>query len=253
MKAYISNGEITLVSEDGAQLRFLAGSALTTLDILEKAKNPYALFQDYKSESFRTLVVSALDRLHKLGKAPAATLLASLDAQQTEKLYLNRDWKLSFELIEGQAVTVFLIESARDLLALELMCVIHRGKLLKKCSCCGNYFFPDGRSDTQYCNRIGKDGYACKKIGANRNYRKQSRADNVKTLYDKVTKHNRYIKSKGLLTEAEYSRWIDEASAMHARFKDGTISAESLMDWLSNDSPVLSRSKKRNEISDYLL
>jgi len=253
MKAYINNGDITLVSENGKQLRFSAGSALTTLDILEKAQNPYALFKDYQAGAFRTFVVSVLDSLYKLGKAPAATLLASLDAQQTDKLYLNRDWKLSFELIEGQAVTVFFIESARDLLALELMSAIRRGKLLKKCGCCGNYFFPDGRSDTQYCNRIGKDGYACKKIGANRHYRKQSRADSVKTLYDKVTKHNRYLKSKGVLTETEYARWIEEATAMHARFKNGTIPAESLLDWLSNDLSVLSRPQKRNEISDYLL
>ncbi len=253
MKAYINNGEISLVSDSGKQLRFSAGSVLTTLDILEKAQNPYVLFKDYQAGSFRTLVASVLDSLYKLGKAPAAMLLAALDTQQTDKLYIDRDWKMSFELIDGQAIPVFFIESARDLLALELMTIVSRGKLLKKCNCCGNYFFPEGRSDTQYCSRIGKDGYACKKIGANRHYRKQSRADSVKTLYDKVTKHNRYLKSKGLLTDAEYSRWITEAAAMHARFKNGTISAESLSSWLSNESPVVSRPQRRNEISDYLL
>ncbi len=253
MKAYINNGEITLVSDSGKQLRFSAGSVLTALDTLEKEQNPYALFKGYQAVSFRALVASVLDSLYALGKAPAATLLAVLDAQQADKLYLNRDWKLSFELVDDQAIPVFFIESARDLLALELITIINRGKLLKKCGCCGNYFFPEGRSDTQYCNRIGKDGYACKKIGANRHYRKQSRADSVKALYDKVTKHNRYLKSKGLLTEAEYSRWITEAAAMHARFKNGTISAESLSNWLSDESPVVSRPQRRNEISDYLL
>ncbi|MBQ7006997.1 MAG: hypothetical protein IJN59_04130, partial [Oscillospiraceae bacterium] len=247
MKAYIKNGEITLVSDNGKQLRFAAGSVLTTMDVLETKQNPYALFQDYQAESFRKFVTSVLDSLYKLGKAPATTLLADLDAQQTDKLYINRDWKLSFELVDGQAITVFFIESARDLLALELITIVNCGKLLKKCGCCGNYFFPEGRSDTQYCSRIGKDGYACKKIGANRHYRKQSRADSVKTLYDKVTKHNRYLKSKGLLTEAEYSRWITEAAAMHARFKNGTISAESLSSWLSDELPVVSRPQRRNE------
>lgn len=253
MKAYINNGEITLVSDSGKQLRFSAGSVLTTVDTLEKEQNPYALFQDYQAGSFRKFVASVLDSLYELGKAPAATLLADLDAQQTDKLYLNRDWRLSFELIDGQAITVFFIESARDLLALELITIVSRGKLLKKCGCCGNYFFPEGRSDTQYCNRIGKDGYACKKIGANRHYRKQSRTDSVKTLYDKVTKHNRYLKNKGLLTDAEYSRWITEAAAMHARFKNGKISAEFLSSWLFDESPSVSRTQRRNEISDYLL
>lgn len=252
MKAYIENGHIALMIEGEKQLRFSAGSALTTMDTLEKAQNPYALFADYQPKAFHALIASVLDSLYALGKASAAELMASLDASLTDKLYIDKKFNMSFDFIDGQAVPVFFIESAHDLLALELMLVLNHGKLLKKCSCCGKYFFPEGRSDTQYCNRVGKDGYSCKKIGANRNYRKQGRADSVKILYDKVTKHNRYLKSKGVLTDTEYTRWMTEAAAQHTRFKNGEISESTLTSWLSGETTA-PRTQKRNEISDYLL
>ena len=253
MKAYIKNGDITLAPEGEKQLRFSAGSALTTIDALEKAQNPYARFNDYQPKAFHALIASVLDSLYALGKAPAASLMASLDAKFANKLYIDKTFNMSFDFIDNEAVPVFFIESAHDLLALELMLVLSRGKLLKKCGCCGKYFFPEGRSDTHYCNRVGKDGYSCKKIGANRNYRKQGRADSVKILYDKVTKHNRYLKSKGALTETEYTRWMTEAAAQHTRFKNGEISEDALTSWLSDELSITPRIQKRNEISDYLL
>ncbi len=253
MKAYLSDGSISLVANGTKQIEFVAGATITAIDELEKANNPYALFKDYKATVFQKHALAKLDKLYASDeKEPAATLVA-LDNNPQDALYMGKMWKLSFENVAGKAVPVFEIDSAQELLALELFCVINRGKKLKKCACCGNYFFPEGRSDAQYCTRIGKDGYACKKIGANRRYRKQSRLDSVKALYDKVTKHNRYLKSRGLLTESEFERWMKETANMYARFKNEAISAETMTNWLSKELTPSPRPANRREISDYLL
>ena len=72
-------------------------------------------------------------------------------------------------------------------------------------------------------------------------------------MYDKVTKHNRYLKNKGLIPEEDFLRWMTDASVMHARFRNGEISEDTFSNWLSEDLNAKGRPARRSEISDYLL
>ena len=253
IKAYLKDGVITLFSKDRKKAEFTAGTALTTIGEKREESNPYTLFDDYDEASFPAFVRAELDRLYKLGIDVPAVLISALDKDRTDKLYTNREQKVMLETVSGEAVLVFSLESAFDLLALELVSAVNRRKPLKKCEYCGGYFFPAGRSDALYCGRVGSDGFSCKKIGANRQYRKQNQSDSVKKQYDKITKHYRYLKNKGDLPEADFARWMDEASSLYTRFQRGEISENALIQWLSDGVAIENQPARRNEISDYLL
>lgn len=253
MKVYLKEGIITLVSEGKTKLVFTAGNALTTIGEESPEPHPYSFFKEYNSEEFRSLVYSELDKLHALGEKTSRALVCMLDKGRKDKLYLNRAFQLSLATVDGEAVLLFQLRTAYELLALEMISALSRGKPLKKCENCGKYFFPSGRSDSVYCDRIGSDGFSCKKIGACRQYRRNSRSDSIKQMYDKVTKHNRYLKNKGLIPEEDFLRWMTDASVMHARFRNGEISEDTFSNWLSEDLNAKGRPARRSEISDYLL
>lgn len=253
IKAYLKNSAIVLVRNGKKKAEFTAGSALTAIGEKHAEKNPYTLFEDFDEAAFRELAHAELNKLYKLGNGTIGSLIGALDSGRADKLYTNKDFKVTSELVSGEAVFAVYLESARDLLALEMVYAMNRGKPLKRCENCGCFFFPSGRSDAVYCSRVGTDGFSCKQIGAHRQYRKNSRSDNIKKLYDKITKHNRYLKNKKLVSEENFSRWMAEASSMLAQYKRGEISEALLVGWLSDDINIKNRSVKRNEISDYLL
>lgn len=252
IKAYVKNGIITLKENGEERAVFLAGTALTTFEDTKGVHTPYSLFPDYEKSAFQVFVHEILDKLFDIGVDTPERLIAALDQDSPKKIFESNSFNMSIETIDDEAVFVFFLSSAKELFALELLCAIQNKKPLKKCVNCGNYFFPTGRSDARYCDRIGKDGFSCKKIGANRQYRKNQSGTAATKQYEKVTKHNRYLKNKGVLTESDFTRWMNEAAAMYARFKNGEISENYMLDWLSaevNPSPA----PRKNDISDYLL
>lgn len=253
IKAYINDNTITLIQDDKKISSFVAGESITTIDENTNLTNPYTFFKDYEKKRFSILVSDILDNICKLRALNFDSLIDTVDADRADKLYTNKEFKLSFENNSSKIMPVVHIESARQLLALELACAIKRGKPLKKCVCCDKYFFPSGRSDSVYCSRIDENGFSCKKNGAHKKYRNLSRSDDIKNTYDKLTKHNRYLKSKGAVSSSNYFNWLNTASAMYAQFQRGEISENTLSDWLYKDLNNLSSSKKKNEISDYLL
>lgn len=250
VKAYVKDGVITLIT-DKKKISYNAGEVAHVEAIGEKS--PYALFSDFDKTSFKNTVSKELARIYALSTLSKNELISSLDKGIKERLYTQKEFKVSLDVMDGEAVWVISLESAIDLFAIEIISVLKSGKTLKKCKNCGGYFFPSGRSDSIYCDRISKEGYSCKKIGTHRQYRKNSRADEIKKLYDKITKHNRYLKSKGTILESDYNRWIKTASSMYADFKSGAISERTLTTWLEKDISTAEQSRAKSSISDYLL
>jgi len=248
-KAYINGASITLVTADNETVTFAAGSALTTLGEKNTVKMPYELFTDNKAVSLKASLQAALESFYLSSGTDYSALMHLADADQ--KTYA---FQTVLETVDEKPYMAFLLKNSQDLLALEIFCVLNSKKVLKKCEHCGRFFFPTGRSDALYCDRVLDDGFSCKKIGAHRQYRKNSRADDIKNLYDKVTKHNRYLKSKGTLSERDYENWKAEASSMYIGFKNGEVSARRIKLWLTETDVVTSaQPTRRNDISDYLL
>ncbi len=251
LKAYLINGTIKLRAENGKEVVFSAGSAVTRL-AEEKENSPYALFSGVDLKKLTKTAECELEKLYEITISAPEQVLYQMDEGRQNKRYLNCTLSFSYEAENDAAVTTVLLQNADALLTLELICAIQSRKRLKKCENCGKFFFPVGRSDAIYCDRTGTDGFSCKKIGAHRQYRKNSRADSVKVQYDKITKHNRYLKNRGMVSEREYDRWLKTVSELYTGFKNGNISERTLMTRLGEEL-TSSRISTRNSISDYLL
>lgn len=234
MKAYLNHCQITIKTADGFTMSFPAGAAATgTLD-----DSPYKLL--FKTEPKASAI---LEKLYQSRHLPFEEQMA---------LFAGKAFSVSLESIDEKVLPVVSFKTADDLLVLEILVALAHKRPLKKCENCGQYFFPQGRSDALYCDRIGADGFSCKKIGAHRQYRKNSREDDVKVLYDKLTKHNRYLKNSGKIAERDYDRWMAYASESYAAYKVGDISERTLMTRLTESLTPAARSA-RGDISDYLL
>ena len=251
IKVYISASDFSVVSGK-KKIDFKAGAAATSLCGKFDFENPYALFSDYDEKELKAFAKAEFSKLIALDGFNADTL-AEFDSARKNKLYTSRNFTMSVELIDT-LVPCFTLNAAKELFALEILTAAALKKPLKICENCGEFFFPSGRTDSVYCDRITQNGYSCKKIGAHRQYRRNSSLNEMKKLYDKVTKHNRYLKSKGSLSSYEYNNWMSEASQKYADFKADDISAGEFEAWLTGkEYTPTRRSNNKNSISDYLL
>ncbi len=251
IKAYINDGELT-VSSGKKAITYTVGAAVTNLGGKWDFENPYALFSDYNEVELAKLAKSELSKLILLDYFNLDSL-SEFDTSRKLKLYIGKTFTMSLEQ-EETVMPCFLLSSAKELFALEILSAAAIGKPLKICENCGEFFFPSGRADSVYCDRITESGYPCKKIGAHRQYRKNSKQSDIKKLYDKVTKHNRYLKSKGSLSAYEYSSWMNEASSKYADFKAGSLDASDFEAWLlGKETTPAPRTRARNTIQDFLL
>jgi len=253
IKAYINKGIITIVSGK-KKIEYPAGAGAVSLGNKWDFENPYSLFDDYNDAELSKLANSEFKKLIELDDL-SLSALGEFDAGRKAKLYISKNLNMSFELFENEIIPCFALTSAKELFILEILTATYIKKPLKICENCGRFFFPSGRADSVYCDRITENGYSCKKIGAHRQYRKNSRANDIKKLYDKVTKHNRYLKSKGSMSQYEYNNWMSEASSKYADFKSEKLSPADFEAWLLGKEPTIEkpRVRSRNTISDYLL
>lgn len=250
VKAYIKGGVISVVSGKKVS-EFPAGAAAVSLGGAWDFVNPYAFFEDYNDEELAKFASAELSKLYAIDGL-TLDALGEFDAKRKNKVYILKDFTVSFDAQDG-FVPCFALSSAKELFALEILTALSMKKPLKICENCGGFFFPSGRCDSVYCDRITENGYSCKKIGAHRQYRRNSRASDIKKLYDKVTKHNRYLKSKGSLSAYEYRNWMNDASAKYADFKADKLSSAEFEAWLLGKEIPVQRTRSRNTISDYLL
>ncbi len=145
IKAYL-RCVITLAPEGRKKAEFTAGAALTTIGEKSSMINPYTFFDDFEESTFQTLVRTELDRLFELDINSPRTLVSALDKGRTDKLYTNRMFQMSLETVSGEVVLAFYLESARNLLALELVAALSRGKPLKNVNTAAVIFSPQAEA-----------------------------------------------------------------------------------------------------------
>lgn len=250
IKAYINGGTIT-VSSGKKTVSYPVGAGATSLCDKWDFENPYAFFSDYNEKELAKFAKAELSKLIAIDGFDLNSL-AEFDTERKKNLYISKTFNMSLELEDG-VLPCFILSSAQELFALEIITAAALAKPLKICENCGGYFFPSGRTDSVYCDRITENGYPCKKIGAHRQYRRNSRLSDIKKLYDKVTKHNRYLKSKGTLSAYEYNNWMSEASQKYADFKAEKLSPAEFEAWLLGKEAPAPRTRSRNTIQDFLL
>lgn len=91
---------------------------------------------------------------------------------------------------------------------------------LNRCENCGKFFAPKSRADEKYCDYL-QGGESCRKIGAGIAFRKNNAQNKGYAEFMRHTKHLRYLKNKGKLTEIAFKEQYEEAKQWLAEYRKG--------------------------------
>ena len=111
------------------------------------------------------------------------------------------------------------INSPDDLIALELFHTVKGELPIKKCRCCGEYFVPTGRSDSEYCSRISLgENKRCAQIGAMRTFKDKYAENPIYAEYNRAYKRNHSRLRNGKLYDEEFRDWSAAARKTRDEF-----------------------------------
>lgn len=141
---------------------------------------------------------------------------------------------LSFEDVDDTAFTdVLYPDSIYGLIDFHLRECVKRETRLRVCKNCGRYFAIQGRSNTEYCDRVfDEKGRTCKDVGAIALWTKNKSTDEAFKLYRREYKKRfAWIKAGKVLPEEVYA-WGKRAREKKAQCEDGRITLEEFEAWL---------------------
>lgn len=118
--------------------------------------------------------------------------------------------------IEDGIIEEYELNTPDDLISIEMFKTVLEGLNVKKCRCCGEYFVPIGRSDSEYCSRItlGEEK-RCAQIGAMKTFKGKYAENPIYNEYNRAYKRNHSRLRNGKLYESEFREW--SISARQAR------------------------------------
>ncbi len=121
---------------------------------------------------------------------------------------------------------------------------------VNRCENCGRFFAPVSRTDEKYCGYPQDGGETCRKIGAGKAFRKNNAQNEGYTEFMRHTKHLRYLKNKGKLSETAFKEQYEEAKKWLAEYRKGnpeTVKIETKL-----PEPEV-KPQTRENIASYLL
>ena len=125
------------------------------------------------------------------------------------------------------------INTPDDLISIELFNTVLSNLPMKKCRCCGEYFVPVGRSDSEYCSRITMgDEKRCDQIGAMKTFKGKYAQNPIYTEYNRVYKRNHSRLRNGKIYESEFRDWSIAARRMRDEFINENKSLEEFVEKL---------------------
>lgn len=131
-------------------------------------------------------------------------------------------------------VQMYKIESVDDLIRFELLNLINKKILIKKCQYCGCYFVPSGRRDTEYCNRVkAGETHTCKEVGAMQKYKAKIAGDKINMIYNKAYKRNDSKARNKKMSKSDFYEWSELARKMRDDCHAGNVSFEDFQAWLN--------------------
>lgn len=128
------------------------------------------------------------------------------------------------------------ITHMEGLIVFEFLSILTSGAVIKKCKYCGNYFVPQGRSDTVFCDRIAKGEIKpCSMIGSLKLH-KAAKVDNP--IHEAHLKAYRRMNSKARtrrISQSKFLTWSDEARAKRDACLGGELEFGEFAQWLDGD------------------
>jgi len=106
---------------------------------------------------------------------------------------------------------------------------------IKLCKNCGNYFIPENRNSSVYCNRIYQDKKTCKEIGANNAYNEKLKKNEVNRLYRKTLSAKKMLANRNpdiSIYSEKYEKWKAEANKFKQDIKKGKKTEKEFKEWI---------------------
>lgn len=126
------------------------------------------------------------------------------------------------------------IDTPDDLISIELFKTVFYNLPVKICRCCGEFFVPPGRSDSEYCSRINPpEEKRCSQIGAMRTLNEKYSGNPVYAEYTRAYKRNHSRLRNGKLYEEEFKKWSAAARTARDEYIKNNKSASEYKDFLA--------------------
>lgn len=139
--------------------------------------------------------------------------------------------------MEGDLQHLYTIKSSLSLLLFEIANCIQNEQRISKCANCGNFFVPEGRSDTIYCSYPSPHNpeKCCKEIGAQVARANKEKNDIVTKEYRKaymryqmMTKRHPHDKEK----RQQFNALTEGMKEWRIKLADGSAKADDFLTWL---------------------
>lgn len=140
---------------------------------------------------------------------------------------------------DGEFHSLYTIKSSMSLILFEASHCIEKKVQFIKCANCGQYFVPENRSDTLYCNYLSpqKPNKTCREIGAQVAWSNKIKNDVLTKEYRKV-----YMKYKMITirhpedreSKKKFEILKEEMNIWRKNLRTGKATTEKFLEWLKN-------------------
>lgn len=152
---------------------------------------------------------------------------------------------------------IYKLSSVFELFYLHLLFLVsNNSNYIKKCKCCGKYFYTN-KVNVTYCDRIQneKSGQSCKDIGADIVALREKKKDYLINLKASIaSKKAMDVKRHPDIPEYKenYKNWKPLALKYLQEYKSGTLDAKTFEKWLkyTSDEKIKSKLKTIDEFKD---
>jgi|GEM_PF-1632523 len=218
-------GEVAAIIEGDAGLDGLSlTQKLYMLDVRRTAKSENALY-DYN------LWYTAFSPYPQIPPEMAHAEPEDINEHEIKEYILKNNIEIK---------QVHQIEAMERLIIFEFLNIITSEAVIKKCKYCGNYFVPQGRSDTVFCDRIAKgETKPCRIIGSLKLHTAEKIGNPIHEAHLKAYRRMNSKARTRRIAQGEFLAWSDEARAKRDACLSGELDFGEFQVWLDLD-------KKRN-------
>jgi len=148
-----------------------------------------------------------------------------------EKAVLDYILKNNVEIKQVHEIT-----NIEQLIVFEFLTLLTSGAVIKKCKYCGNYFVPQGRSDTVFCDRVAKgETKPCSMIGSLKLHKAEKEGNPIHEAHMKAYRRMNSKARTKRIPQGEFLAWSDEARAKRNACLGGELGFGEFQEWLDAD------------------
>lgn len=135
---------------------------------------------------------------------------------------------------ENEVIT-YPLETMDDVIRFDMMQMLVNKVKFKPCKCCGHYFIPGGRVNSEYCDRIMPgETKPCNEIGALKTFDIVHKDDDIHKAYITAYRRMDSRQRAKLITRDEFKEFGKLARAERKKCYNGEITLEQFQTWLDD-------------------